>query len=134
MNQYFFNKETQKIELHFDKDYYMGLADELKKEIKSNFLFSRAANAWVSRAKFPNLYRSEAVAKKIGLINGGNIGETLSFAEQMEKKAERAEARADRYDQRADNAKERGKALQRPINDMRGDTAFFTQPNIRCRR
>lgn len=130
MSKYVLNKETQKLELHFDKSDYMALSDDLKKEIKSNFLFSRAANAWVSRAKFPNLWRAEAVAKKIGLADGGKIGETLSFSEQMERKAERAEARAERYDMKSDLAAEKGKTLQKPINDMRGDTAFFTQPNI----
>lgn len=112
MSKYIMNKETQKLELHFDKDDFMALPDALKSEIKSNFLFSRKSGAWVSRAKFPDLYRAEAVAKKLGLDNGGKCGETLTFAEQMERKAEKAEA------------------LQKSINDMQGDVAFFTQPNI----
>ena len=68
------NKETGKLEMHFDKDDYMALPEESKKEIKSNFLFSRKAGAWVSRAKFPNLWRAEAVAKKLGLEDGGKVG------------------------------------------------------------
>lgn len=92
------NMETLKLELHFDKSDYMGLSDDLKREIKSNFLFSRKSGAWISRAKFPNLWRAETVAKKLGLENGGKVGETLTFAEQMERKAEKAEARAERYD------------------------------------
>ena len=130
MSEYIINKETGKLELHFDKSDYLALPDNDKKEIKSNFLFSRKTNAWVSRAKFPNLYRAELVAKKLNLMNGGKVGETLSFAEQMERKAERAEARAERYDTRSSNAATRGEALQKPINDMHGDIAFFTQPNI----
>lgn len=130
MSEYIINKETGKLELHFDKADYLALPEDQKKEIKSNFLFSRRANAWVSRAKFPNLYRAELVAKKLNLMNGGKVGETLSFAEQMERKAERAEARAERYDARSSNAATRGEALQKPINDMHGDIAFFTQPNI----
>lgn len=130
MSEYIINKETGKLELHFDKSDYLALPDNDKKEIKSNFLFSRRANAWVSRAKFPNLYRAELVAKKLNLMNGGKVGETLSFAEQMERKAERAEARAERYDTRSSNAAMRGEKLQKPINDMHGDIAFFTQPNI----
>lgn len=129
-SNYIMNMETQKLELHFDKSDYMGLSDDMKGEIKSNFLWSRSANAWVSRAKFPHLYRAEEVAKKLGLENGGKSGEMLTFAEQMERKAERAEARAERYDDRADRANERGEALQKPINAMHGDIAFFTQPNI----
>lgn len=130
MSEYIMNRETGKLELHFDKSDYLALPEDQKKEIKSNFLFSRRANAWVSRAKFPNLYRAELVAKKLNLMNGGKVGETLSFAEQMERKAERAEARAERYDARSSNAATRGEALQKPINDMHGDIAFFTQPNI----
>lgn len=129
MNYYIFNEETQKLELHFKKEDYMALSEELKREIHSNFLFSRKSNAWVSRAKFPNLWRAEEVAKKLGLADGGKVGKTLSFAEQMERKAERAEARAERNEERAGKAVERAEALQRPINDI-DDIAFFTQPNI----
>jgi len=124
------NMETQKLELHFDKADYMALSDDLKNEIKRNFLFSRKSGAWVSRAKFPNLWRAEEVAKKIGLDNGGKTGETLTFAEQMERKAEKAEARAERYDHKAEKARDKAETLQKPINDMHGDIAFFTQPNI----
>jgi len=63
MSEYVMNKETQKLELHFDKEDYLALDNDLKKEIKINFLFSRRANAWVSRAKFPNLWSAENVAK-----------------------------------------------------------------------
>lgn len=130
MNYYIFNEETQKLELHFKKEDYMALSEELKKEIHSNFLFSRKSNAWVSRAKFPNLWRAEEIAKKLGLADGGKVGKTLSFAEQMERKAERAEARAARYDEKSVKAVERAEILQKPISDMHGDIAFFTQPNI----
>lgn len=129
MNYYIFNKETQKLELHFQKKDYMALSEELKREIHSNFLFSSKSNAWVSRAKFPNLWRAESVAKKLGLADGGKVGETLTFEEQMERKAERAEARAEKYEAKAGKAVERAEALQKPINDI-DDIAFFTQPNI----
>lgn len=129
-NYYIRNKETGKIELHFDKETYMSLPDSDKQKIKSNFLFGRKTGAWISRCKFPNLYRAEEVAKALGLENRGVEGETLTFAEKQERKAERAEARADRYDGYSDNAEKRGEALQRPIEDRHGDIAFFTQPNI----
>ena len=130
MSEYIMNMETQKLELYFEKEDYVALPDELKKEIKSNFLFSRKHGAWVSRAKFPNLWHAEAVAKKIGLVKGENVGETLTFEEQMERKAERAKTRAERYDDRSQRACDKGKSLHRPIEDMRGEVAFFTQPNI----
>lgn len=129
-NYYIRNMETGKIELHFDKSDYMALPDDDKKAIKSNFLFSRYANAWVSRCKFPNLYNAERVAEKLGLEYLGKEGETLTFAEQQERKMEKAEHRSERMEHRAEKAMERGEALQKPINDMHGDIAFFTQPNI----
>lgn len=129
-NYFIMNNETGKIELHFDKSTYMDLSNNQKAEIKSNFLFSRAASAWVSRAKFPNTYRAEKIAESLGLENAGKEGERLSFAEQQARKAERAEARADRYETYSENAIARGKALQKPIDDMHGDIAFFTQPNL----
>ena len=130
MSEYVFNISTQKLELHFEKSEYMALSEESKREIKSNFLFSRIAGAWVSRAKFPNLYYAEKVAEKLGLKNGGKVGEALTFAEQMERKAERAENRAERYESRAEKSQNRGEQLQKPIDDMRGKVAFFTQPNV----
>ena len=127
---YQINRETQKLELIFDKAEYMALDDAKKREIKSNFLFSRSIGGWVSRAKWPNTYYAEKTAQSIGAENRGKIGEALSFAEQMEAKAERAEARAERYEARADRAEAAGKALQKPIEDMHGDIAFFTQPIV----
>lgn len=130
MSEYIMNKETGKIELHFEKSDYMSLAEGLKRDIKSNFLFSRVAGAWVSRAKFPNLWRAKAVAEKIGLADGGKVGEMLSFEEQQQVKAEKAEHRAERYEVKSANAMTRGTQLQKPIDDMHGDIFFFTQPNI----
>jgi len=129
MGKYILNQETQKIELHFDKAEYMALSDEQKKEIKSNFLWSSKAGAWVSRSK-NNHYFALKIAEKLGLENGGEVGERLSFAEELERKAERAEHRADRFEQYAENAEKRAESLQAELNRYRGDTAFFTQPII----
>lgn len=130
MSNYIMNKETGKIELHFDKADYLALDDSMKSEIKSNFLFSRASGAWVSRCKFPNLYRPEQVARKLGLENGGKVGELRTFEDQMNIKAAKAERRAERYEYKAGKAVETGKQLQSPIDQMHGDISFFTQPNI----
>lgn len=127
---YIINRETEKLELHFDKSEYQALSDDQKSTIKSNFLFSRYGGCWVSRAKIPNLWRAEQVAKSLGAENQGKTGELLSFEEKMERKAARAEERAERMDARADAAEQRGEQLQKPINARRGDIAFFTQPNI----
>ena len=124
------NMETGKLELHFAKSTYVALDDDAKKRIKGAFLWGRNSGCWISRCKVPNLYDAERVAQSLGLYDAGKTGERLSFAEQMERKAERAERRAERYEARSDAAYNEGKALQKPIDDMRGDIAFFTQPNI----
>jgi len=129
MGKYIINKETSKVELHFDKEEYMALSDDLKKEIKSNFLWSRAAGAWVSRST-KNHYWALQVAQKLGLEDGGKVGEKLSYAEELERKAERAESRAERMEQHAANAEKRAESLQSELNRFSGDTAFFTQPII----
>ncbi len=129
-NYYIVNKETGKLELHFAKEMYASLTDDQKSNVKSNFLWGRKSNCWISRAKEPNLYYARRCAESLGLADAGSQGERLSFAEQMERKAERAERRAERYEGRAETAAARGEALQKPLNDMHGDIAFFTQPNI----
>ncbi len=130
MNAYIFNLETTKIELHFEKSEYDALTDERKNELKSAFLWSSRGKCWVSRAKEPNLWRAKQVAKKLGFMEEQREGDRLTYAEQVERQAERAEARAERYETYSDNAVKRAEQLQKPINDMHGDIAFFTQPNI----
>lgn len=129
MGKYLLNKETQKVELHFTKSEYLALSEELKKEIKSNFLFSKYSSAWVSRSIHYH-GAAERIAQKLGLENAGAVGERLSYAEELEHKAERAEARAERYEEYSDNAEKRAKQLQSALDSHRGDIAFFTQPII----
>lgn len=94
LDDYFIrNRETGKLELHFSKPTYDALDDVQKQEIKSAFLWGRRTGCWISRAKEPNLWRAERVAKSLGLSDAGTSGERLSFAEQQERKAERAERR-----------------------------------------
>lgn len=129
-NYYILNRETCKLELHFNKADYDNLTDGQKREIKGAFLWGRRSSCWISRCKEPNLWRAEKIAKALGLADGGTTGERLSFAEQQERKAEKAEHRAERFEASADRAAARGEALQKPINDRHGDVAFFSQPNI----
>lgn len=127
--QYIKNMETGKIELHFTKQEYQALPDKLKKELKSHYLFSKYASAWVSRSK-NNTYWAIEIAKKLGFVDGGKIGDQLSYEEQLQVKADKAERRAERYEQYADNAVNRGKALQAEREKYRGDISFWTQPII----
>lgn len=130
MNNYIFNLETTKIELHFEKSEYNTLTDEQKADLKSAFLWSRTGSCWVSRAKEPNLWRAKQVAAKLGFTEEKREGERISFSKQIERQAERAESRAERYEQYAANAEQRGEDLQKSLENMHGDIAFFTQPNI----
>lgn len=127
---YIINRETDKLELHFSKEEYQAMPDETKSTIRSNFLFSRRGGCWVSRAKRPHLSYVERIAKDLGAEYQGKTGEELTFEEKMERQADRAAARADRMEARSDAAAQRGEALQKPIENRRGDIAFFTQPNI----
>ncbi len=127
---YIFNLETTKIELHFAKAEHDALSAEQKQALKSNFLWSNHGKCWVSRAKEPNLWRAIHVAKSLGFTEERREGERLTFAEQVERQFERAETRAERYERYSENAEKRAESLQKPINDMHGDIAFFTQPNI----
>ena len=129
-NTYILNRKTGKIELHFEKSKYDALPADKKSLLKSNFLFSGKLKAWVSRAKFPNLYSAKRAAAELGFTEEEKVGERLSYAEQVAQQSERAEARADRYLGYAENAEKRGAELQKELNDRRGDIAFFTQPII----
>lgn len=130
MNSFVHNNETGKLELHCGKAFYAALTDAQKQSIKGAFVWGRRSGCWISRCKEPNLWHAEQVAKALGLADAGATGERLSFAEQQERKVEKAERRAERFECKADAAAARGEQLQKPINDMHGDVAFFTQPNI----
>ena len=61
------NRETGKLELHFDRAFYMALTDDQKAEIKSAFYWFRASCCWVSRAKAPNLDQATKCAEMLGI-------------------------------------------------------------------
>jgi len=126
---YIKNLETGKIELHFEKSDYLALSDELKKELKSSYLFSGTAKAWVSRS-VNNQWRAIETAKKLGFTEEEKQGERLSFAEQLERKAKKAENRAERYDQYSVNAEKRAENFQADFNKYRKDWSWLTQPII----
>lgn len=129
MKQYILNKETQKIELHFEKSEYQALTEQQKNDLKSAYLWSNYGKCWVSRSK-NNHYWAVKTAEKLGFTDGGSTGERLSYSEELEVKAEKAEHRAERYEQYADNAEKRAKNLQSEWNKNRQDWAYVTQPII----
>jgi hypothetical protein len=129
MGKYLLNKETQKIEMHFEKSEYQALSEEQKKEIKSTFLWSNYSKAWVSRSIHYH-YRAEQIAKKLGLEDAGSVDERMSYVEELEHKTEKAEAKAERYEQYSDNAEKRAENLQADFNKYRKDWSWLTQPII----
>jgi len=130
MENYIFNKETLKIELHFAKSEYDALTEAQKKDLNSTFLWSNTGKCWVSRCKDPNLYGAKRAAEKLGFSGREDKGERLNFADQLERQAEKAENRAERYEEYAGNAEKRRENLQADFNRYHGDIAFFTQPII----
>lgn len=129
-NTYIMNKETGKIELHMEKEDYDSLSEAEQKSLRGAYLWSGKLKAWVSRAKFPNLYHPKQIAKELGFTEEEKVGERLTYAQQLERQTERAEARAERYEGYASNAEKRGKALTSELEQHRGDIAFLTQPII----
>lgn len=126
---YINNLETGKIELHFTKEEYTNLSEDLKKELKSKYLFSGKAQAWVSRNK-NNHYYALRVAEKLGFTEEEIQGQRLSYKEELQRKVEKAENRIERYEEYSQNAEKRAEAMQNEFNSLRGDIAFVTQPNI----
>lgn len=127
---YVLNRETGKIELYFEKSEYDALSDDQRGSLRSGYLWSRAKKAWVSRAKFPNLYGAKRVAQELGFTEEEKVGERLTYEEQLERKKERAEARAERYEGYAENAQKRAKTLTKEFEHFSKDIAFVTQPII----
>ena len=131
MSEYYIvNRETGKLELHFDKSTYAAMTDAQQQTLNGAYVWGGKSGCWISRAKEPNLWRAERIAQEMGFQSAGTTGERLSFAEQQARKAERAEARAARYETYASSAAGHAAELQKPINAMHGDIAFFTQPSI----
>lgn len=127
---YIRNLETGKIQLEgMDKQEYLSLPKNQKDELKRFFTFSRYVGKWVSKSK-NNTYMAETIAEKLGFTAGGEVGEMLSYEEQIQRKAEKAEHRAERFKQYSSNAANRGRELQKDREKYKGDISFWTQPII----
>lgn len=126
---YILNLETSKIELHFSKEDYQALSLDEKKTLKSAFLFSPKAQAWVSRSK-NNHYNAINAAEKLGFTSKGKTGHRLSFQEELENEAKKANNQSERFEQYASNAEKRAGQLQGEFNELKQDLSWVTQPNI----
>lgn len=129
MAYYVKNLETNKIELHFDKNEYHQLDDISKKEIKTFFNFSRYRQAWVSKAKNHH-YTPISIAEKLKLENKGEIGEPLSFEEELERMDNRAYEKLVRFQSYLKNSEKRQEQLQSEFRTLAKDWAWLTQPNV----
>ena len=78
--KYILNRETGKIELHFEKSEYQEMPEDKKRILRSNYLFSRKAKAWVSRAKYPNLYSAKHAAEQLGFTECEMIGVVFNYS------------------------------------------------------
>lgn len=99
--------EEGRVALDFSKADYQALADDVRREVKAYFRFSRLEGAWCSKGSgstldSPKLYNAVRIAKRAGLAPDAE-DETVgpSYGERREAFAERAAARSERRTDRA---------------------------------
>ena len=100
--KYILNRETGKIELHFEKSEYQEMPEDKKRILRSNYLFSRKAEVWVSRAKYPNLYSAKRAAEQLAAA-----GVAHRLVQGAPREAERRGA-----DRRAEDVERRHRDLE----------------------
>jgi len=121
MNTITVNHTRDKIELDFEKQTYQGLPEDVKKEIKSNFLFSGRDKIWVSRAKIAGAYRSQRLLQKLESEYGfcrQEEGQAPTFSEKVEQEIEKAQARAQKFSQRAEKNRDLSNLTWNRSSDM----------------
>lgn len=127
---YNINLETGRIELNnLDKNTYKLLSDESKKKIRQAFVFSRTAECWISRST-KNHFTAKRTAFILGFETGIEVGEKLSYQEQLEVKKQKALNRENKYNYKAEKLEIKSQNSMNEINSHSGDIAYFTQPNI----
>jgi hypothetical protein len=127
MRYFIHNLETDKLNIFTGgKSEWLALPEAQRQSIKSNCLWARSINGWVSRAKGANPYLRTILAEA-GFEDRGTQGERLSFAEQVGAKQERAEQRAERFEDRAGTADKRSDSLYAGARTM-ADAIPFGQP------
>lgn len=121
--------DERKIELDLGKDLYKSLPDDLKKDIKGYFLFSRPRQAWVSKGTASS-WGVRRILEKLNPVFTGK-DDRISFADKMVRKDERAENRTVRLEKKSESAQKRAESLQSEFNRLRKDWSWLTQPIIR---
>jgi len=124
---YYILNSDNKIELHLpDKKSYSNLPDNVKKDIKSGFVWGRQRGAWVSRSK--GGHKPYSMSNYTIEYKGSD--DLKSFDDMQEQKVEKASNKADRLRDRADRKEDKAKSMQSEFNRMRGDWSWLTQPNV----
>jgi len=122
---YYVLNSDNKLELHFENvSDYKDLPDEIKKDIKSSFIWGRKRKAWVSRSKGGNVPFGMRKYK----IDYKGSNELNDFETQLSSKTENAKKRAERFEGYANNAIKRAENLQAEFNKYRKDWSWLTQP------
>ena len=131
IGNYYINNEMQKLILEFNKEDYLKLSDETKKELKSKFLWSGKKQAWVSRGKKGSFSFRNAIlfAEANNLKKEEEVGKELSFSEQKEKEKAKAEYKENKISEKI-------KTLEKEINEIDkkldsppyNDYSFLTEP------
>jgi hypothetical protein len=126
--QYIINSD-RKAELYIGYDKYKALPDNVRKDIKSYFLFSRPKGAWISKGGYNN-YSVIRIIDELKIPLGGRE-ERKTFEEKQSGKIEKAVHRIDRFEKYSTNASKRAEQLQSEFNRLRKDWSWLTQPIIR---
>ena len=85
---------------------------------------------WTKQFKGWNVPRTEEIDQFIKEHPEFDVLVLDTIEKLRERAQEVADEKADRLLERAAKRREKAEELQKPLNDMHGDTAFFTQPNI----
>ncbi|TDX00519.1 DUF3560 domain-containing protein [Dinghuibacter silviterrae] len=126
-NYYVHNQETGKLNVYTTKAFYDGLADDQKKIFSRFCLWSRVQGCWISKGKAEGCYYLREQIKALGFVNKGEVGERITFDEQVARTQERAEYRAERAEHRADKAEQKSDQLYNTAQKM-ASVIPFGQP------
>jgi hypothetical protein len=85
---------------------------------------------WTKKYRGWNVPRTEEIDQFIEEHPEFDVLVLDTIEKLRERAQEVADAKADKLLERARKRREKAEELQKPLNDMRGDIAFFTQPNI----
>lgn len=117
-NYFIDDKETEKLNIHTTKQFYNALDREKRQIFKRYCLWSSKQECWVSKAKAENCPYLKVKLSEMGFVDGGTVGERLSFGDKVQKEQEKATVRAERAEKRAEKAQQRSNSLYNSASEM----------------